>query len=72
MAEDQNVDPNARAFENDEVSFLVPADLRALADSLYVPRLWTKLITPDLDVLVYATTRTRKEPFGIFHEKVMS
>lgn len=72
LAEDQNVDPNARAFENDEVNSLVPADLRALADSLYVPRLWTKLITPDLDVLVYATTRTRKEPFGIFHEKVMS
>ncbi|KAH7973922.1 hypothetical protein HPB49_007076 [Dermacentor silvarum] len=70
LAEDQNVDPNARAFENDEVNSLVPADLRALADSLYVPRLWTKLITPDLDVLVYATTRTRKEPFGIFHEKV--
>ncbi|KAL3228240.1 hypothetical protein MRX96_024026 [Rhipicephalus microplus] len=31
-----------------------------------------KVITPDLDVLVFATTRTRKEPFGIFHEKMMS
>ncbi|XP_049275943.1 uncharacterized protein LOC125760209 [Rhipicephalus sanguineus] len=72
LAEDQNVDPNARAFENDEVNSVVPGDLQALADSLYIPRLWTKLITPDLDVLVFATTRTRKEPFGIFHEKVMS
>lgn len=72
MAEDQNFDPNARAFENDEVNSLVPGDMQARADSPYVPRLWTKLITPNLDVLVFATTRTRKEPFGIFHEKVMS
>ncbi|KAH7958070.1 hypothetical protein HPB51_027944 [Rhipicephalus microplus] len=72
LSEDQNVNPNARAFENDEVNSFVPIDLQALADSLHVPRLWTKLITLDLDVLVFATTRTRKEPFGIFHEKVMS
>ncbi|KAH7957081.1 hypothetical protein HPB52_015086 [Rhipicephalus sanguineus] len=62
LAEGQNFDPNARVFENDEVNPLVPGDLQALVDSLYVPRLWTKLITPDLDVLVFATTRTREEP----------
>lgn len=42
-----------------------------LATCLSVPRLWTKLTTPDLDLLVYATTRTTKQPFSVSHEKVI-
>ncbi|KAH7983166.1 hypothetical protein HPB52_009702 [Rhipicephalus sanguineus] len=72
LVEDQNFEPNARAFENDEVNSLVPGDLQALAHSPYVPRLWTKLITPNLDVLVFATTRTRKEPFEAGMEEMDS
>lgn len=46
-------------------------DLQDLAKCLSVPRLWTKLTTPELDLLVYATTRTIKQPFSVSHEKVI-
>ncbi|KAL3191880.1 hypothetical protein MRX96_059387 [Rhipicephalus microplus] len=50
---------------------LKSGDLRDLSTCLSVPRLWTKLTTPDLDLLVYATTRTTKQPFSVSHEKVI-
>ncbi|KAH8027229.1 hypothetical protein HPB51_003682 [Rhipicephalus microplus] len=44
LSEDQNVHPNARVFENDEVNSVVPTDLQALADSLHVPSMMRDLI----------------------------
>ncbi|KAH8026386.1 hypothetical protein HPB51_020370 [Rhipicephalus microplus] len=68
---EENSDPNTSPAENMQANPLKSGDLRDLATCLSVPRLWTKLTTPDLDLLVYATTRTTKQPFSVSHEKVI-
>ncbi|KAK8762887.1 hypothetical protein V5799_034504, partial [Amblyomma americanum] len=46
-------------------------DLHFIAENVTVPKLWTRLNTPDLDALLYATTQATKTPFTVFHEKVV-
>ncbi|KAL3193550.1 hypothetical protein MRX96_016901 [Rhipicephalus microplus] len=68
---EENSDPNTSPAENMQANPLKSGDLRDLATCLSVSRLWTKLTPPDLDLLVYATTRTTKQPFSVSHEKVI-
>ncbi|CAN7979478.1 unnamed protein product, partial [Ixodes pacificus] len=67
---DPNVDTASDPSQDDPVS-LESNGLQVIADNLAVPKMWTMLNTPDLDVLVYATTRTSKEPFQVLHERVL-
>ncbi|KAL3222294.1 hypothetical protein MRX96_028500 [Rhipicephalus microplus] len=68
---EENSDPYTSPAKNMQANPLKSGDLRDLATYLSVPRLWTKLTTPDLDLLVYVTTRTTKQPFSVSHEKVI-
>lgn len=67
----QTFEQNVSPVSNHQANPLTPGDLQVIADYVSALKLWEKLTTPDLDVLVYNTTCTRNEPFTVCHDKVI-
>lgn len=57
---------------NDSLDVTVPQhDLQTLVNSVTVPKRWTRLDAVDFDGVLFATTSVRKNPFALFHKRVL-